>query len=83
MGALGAWLPRELLLRVLAFVSADDLLAAARTCRALRDVAGEEVLWRRLYCARWGKPRAQQGEASWKVGQSAVFLGCKFNLMDC
>lgn len=54
-------------MRVFAFLSADDLTKASLVCRSMHQLAQEEVLWRRLFCARWGKPATQQGDASWKV----------------
>jgi hypothetical protein len=63
-----ALLPREVLLRALAFLAAADLTSAASACRALRELTGEEVLWRRLYCARWGRQRSNSSTRRWKVG---------------
>ncbi len=46
--------PPELLRRILGFLSAHDLCAAvARACRGLRCAAADDVLWRRLYKARY------------------------------
>jgi hypothetical protein len=55
------------LLRALAFLAAPDLTAVACCCRALRELSGEEVLWRRLYCARWGRQRSNSSTRRWKV----------------
>ncbi len=65
-------LPREVLLRVMAFLAADDLTAAGGVSRAARELACEEVLWRRLYCARWGRQRSNSSTKHWKVGCSGV-----------
>ena len=46
--------PPELLRRILGFLSAHDLCAAvALACRGLRCAAADDVLWRRLYKARY------------------------------
>lgn len=55
-GVLGA-LPAELLFRVLSFLSAEDLTAAAPTCRLFQHATGSGTLWRRLFLARWGAGR--------------------------
>jgi len=62
-------LPLQLLLRLLSFLSAQDLTAAAQASPLLRSLSDEPVLWRRLFCARWGKPRAPQRllAKSWKA----------------
>jgi hypothetical protein len=60
-------LPLQLLLRLLSFLSAQDLTAVAQASSLLRSLADEPVLWRRLYCARWGKPRGPQQPKAWKV----------------
>lgn len=51
-GMLGQ-LPPEVVLRMLGFLSADDLTAAAKACRYLGAVTAQDELWRRLYCARY------------------------------
>ncbi|KIZ05543.1 hypothetical protein MNEG_2412 [Monoraphidium neglectum] len=53
-------LPLQLLVRLLSFLSAQDLAAAARSSTLLRSLSDEPTLWRRLFCARWGKPRGPQ-----------------------
>lgn len=64
-------LPLQLLLRLLSFLSAQDLAAAARASALLRSLSDEPVLWRRLFCARWGKPRGPQQQQlppkTWKA----------------
>ena len=45
-------LPREVLLRVLSFLSALDLTTCSRCGSQLRQLCGEDVLWRRLFCSR-------------------------------
>ena len=50
-GLLGQ-LPPEVVLRLLGFLSADDLTAAAKACRYLGAVTAQDELWKRLYCAR-------------------------------
>ncbi|KAG2444520.1 hypothetical protein HXX76_001267 [Chlamydomonas incerta] len=49
-------LPREMLLRVLSLLPATGLTAAACACRLLADLGSEDLVWRRLYLCRWGKP---------------------------
>ncbi|KAJ9512920.1 hypothetical protein QJQ45_029063 [Haematococcus lacustris] len=66
--SLALWqLPGEVLVRVCAFLSAQDLCSLSPASHLLQRLAGEELLWRRLYCARWGRPTQQRGEASWKA----------------
>ena len=60
-------LPREVQMRMLYFLSAEDLTAIAQTCQCFRGLAEEPVLWRRLYCARWGSKQVPRGTNSWKV----------------
>jgi hypothetical protein len=60
-------LPREVQMRMLYFLSAEDLTSIAQTCQCFRVLAEEPVLWRRLYCARWGTKHAPRGNSSWKV----------------
>jgi hypothetical protein len=67
-------LPLQLLLRLLSFLSAQDLTAAAQASALLRPLADEPVLWRRLYCARWGKPRGPQQPKTWKVRRTFPLL---------
>ena len=69
-----ALLSDELVLRVMAKLSPEDLLAAAQACRWLRAAASDASLWRRLYHARWPSgPEQQAADAehvqgcSWKV----------------
>ncbi|KAK9841807.1 hypothetical protein WJX81_004277 [Elliptochloris bilobata] len=58
--------PPELLRRMLGFLSAHDLFAAVSlTCRGLRSAAADNVLWRRLYKARWGTKAYEQGIRGW------------------
>lgn len=52
-----ALLPPELLFRVLSFLSAEDLTAAAPTCRLIQHATGSGVLWRRLFIARCYRPQ--------------------------
>jgi hypothetical protein len=72
-------LPLQLLVRLLSFLSAQDLAAAARSSTLLRSLSDEPTLWRRLFCARWGKPRGPQQlpPKTWKVRQG----GC--NSLTC
>lgn len=63
-------LPSELLLRVLSFLSAEDLTAsAASTCRAFRAAADDAASWRRLFTMRWGGAQGSSSTEglSWKV----------------
>lgn len=45
-------LPREVLQRILAFLPAADLTSASRACSMLAVLGSDDLLWRRLYCAR-------------------------------
>jgi hypothetical protein len=63
-----------MLLRVLYFVSAQDLASLARVSRLLQQYATEPVLWRRLYCARWGNRRLPRVHTGWKVRQQQHLL---------
>jgi len=60
-------LPREVIMRVLCCLSADALSTMAQTCQQLHQMCDEPVLWRRLFCFRWGKKGRQQTNLSWKV----------------
>lgn len=51
-GLLGQ-LPLELVLRMFGFLSAEDLAVSAKACRYLASVSSQDVLWKRLYCARY------------------------------
>ena len=44
--------PSELVFRVLSFLSAEDLTAAAPVCRHFRSAVSSNMLWRRLFVAR-------------------------------
>ncbi|KXZ44382.1 hypothetical protein GPECTOR_68g353 [Gonium pectorale] len=60
-------LPREILLRILSLVPATGLTACACASSTLASLASEDALWRRLYCARWGKPNGQaRANGQWK-----------------
>lgn len=67
-------LPREVLLRVLSCLPADALTTLAQSSSALRCLADEPGLWRRLFVLRWGRPRGgqQHGPAGWKVRRTRV-----------
>ena len=45
-------LPSELVFRVLSFLSAEDLTAAAPVCRHFRTAVAGNILWKRLFVAR-------------------------------
>ncbi|KAK9803959.1 hypothetical protein WJX72_008184 [[Myrmecia] bisecta] len=47
--------PDEVLLRVLSFLPADDLTSCAQSCRYFQRTAADDILWRRLFYARWGR----------------------------
>lgn len=60
---------------MLGFLSPEDLTAAAQSCSTLRIMASDDLLWRRLYDARWqGQrpdatvPHNQRTQPHWKVG---------------
>lgn len=64
----------QVLFRLLGFLSPEDLTAAAQTCSMLRIVASDDLLWRRLFAARWqgqqpdaAMPHNQQTRQHWKV----------------
>eukprot|EP00892_Ulva_mutabilis_P011210 jgi/Ulvmu1/8461/UM043_0041.1 len=65
-----AALPPDALHTALRGLSAADLTALPRVCRALRTAASDETLWRRLYYARWGTFSGSEdkilGAAFWK-----------------
>eukprot|EP01139_Manchomonas_bermudensis_P026788 Amastigsp_a852946_4.p1 type:complete len:338 gc:universal Amastigsp_a852946_4:58-1071(+) len=46
-------LPVELVLHVLSFLDVRSLLAVGRTCRALRDLSNEPILWQNRYFRIW------------------------------
>lgn len=48
-----ASLPFETITRVMACVSAKDLGICSQACALLRQLSGQEVLWRRLCLERW------------------------------
>lgn len=63
-------LPWELLLQLVKWLSAEELVICARTCRALQTACGEPTLWRRLYRLRWGAADHRLVESqnhNWKV----------------
>lgn len=64
-------LPREVQMRVLCFLSADALTTLAQTCKHFSVMCSEPVLWRRLFCFRWGKKGRQQNQLTWKVSSSS------------
>jgi hypothetical protein len=71
-GALGV-LSEPLLLRVCSFLSAEDLSSVSMCSRALKGMANEGLLWRRLYASRWtamrdGEHNLVEEESGWKVG---------------
>ncbi|CAL5227112.1 g10021 [Coccomyxa viridis] len=55
--------PSELVFRVLSFLSAEDLTAAAPVCRHFRIAACSNMLWRRLFDARFGSLREETDAA--------------------
>jgi hypothetical protein len=65
-------LSEPLLLRVLSFLSPDDLLALSQACRQLRAAASDGAIWRRLYHSRWPDgPQLEDAEhvqgVTWKT----------------
>jgi hypothetical protein len=67
-----ASLPSELLLRVLSFLSAEDLTASvAPSCRAFRAAADDATSWRPLFAVRWGGTQgtnsSNMDNLSWKT----------------
>lgn len=63
-------LPKEVQMRVMCFLSAEDLTTTAQTCHCLHILSSEPTLWRRMYCARWGKKGRQRSGRVWKVSQA-------------
>ncbi|KAL4423998.1 hypothetical protein ABPG75_001299 [Micractinium tetrahymenae] len=55
-----------LLMKVLAHLSPEDLLAAAQACRQLNAAAGDAALWRRLYLTR--QAPAKRTPSKWPDG---------------
>ena len=49
-------LTEDLVLRVLCFLSPEELAAAAPTCTMLRDCASQDLLWERHFRKRWDAP---------------------------
>lgn len=62
-------LPEPLLLRLVCFLSPDDTLSLAQTCRHLARLAGEDLVWRRHFLYRWPDAGMQDEGATpaWKV----------------
>ncbi|PSC73457.1 F-box SKIP31 isoform X2 [Micractinium conductrix] len=73
MPALLLALAEPLLLRVLATLCPEDLLATSRTCRRLLAHGSDGALWRRLYHARW-RDGPQQEDAEHVQGSSWLRL---------
>lgn len=59
-------LPKEIMFRVLAFLSAHDLSLLAHSCCTFRVACSEDALWRRLFCARWGQGSDKAYSQTWK-----------------
>ena len=47
-------LPRELLARVLAFLSAEDVVSAAVSCKLMNKLCSNQQVWQRLFLSRSG-----------------------------
>uniref|UniRef100_A0A1D1ZPB6 F-box domain-containing protein n=1 Tax=Auxenochlorella protothecoides TaxID=3075 RepID=A0A1D1ZPB6_AUXPR len=62
-------LPEPLLLRLVCFLSPDDTLSLAQTCRHLARLAGEDLVWRRHFLYRWPDAGMQDEGATpaWKA----------------
>eukprot|EP00955_Chlamydomonas_euryale_P061258 357961-Chlamydomonas_euryale.AAC.3 len=71
--------PKEVLIRILSFVSAEDLGCAAAACRALHTAAREDVLWRRLFCARCGGLRV----CACDVGEERASARARRRRLEC
>ncbi|RMZ52257.1 hypothetical protein APUTEX25_001647, partial [Auxenochlorella protothecoides] len=58
-----------LLLRLVCFLSPDDTLSLAQTCRHLARLAGEDLVWRRHFLYRWPDAGMQDEGATpaWKA----------------
>ena len=59
---------------MLGFLSPEDLTAAAQACSVLRVMTSDDLLWRRLFAARWhgqrpdaAAPHNQRTHQHWKV----------------
>eukprot|EP00891_Asterochloris_glomerata_P002363 jgi/Astpho2/2363/Aster-x0528 len=61
-------LTEDLVLRVLCFLSPEDLAAAAPTCTLLRDCTSQDLLWQRHFSKRWPHiaSQASKPEGGWK-----------------
>lgn len=70
-----ALLSDELVLRVVAKLSPEDLLAASQACRWLRAAADDASLWRQLYYQRWPSGPEQQAADAEHV------QGCSFKVL--
>jgi hypothetical protein len=62
-------------MRVLCFLSADALTLLSQSRRYFSALCAEPVLWRRLFCYRWGKKNKQQNQLSWKVSAASCIFG--------
>lgn len=66
-------LPDPLLLRITCFLSPEDVLSFAATCRHAHDLASDDGIWRRLYYHRWPVPcetSVDDEQPNWKVSAS-------------
>lgn len=69
---LGEQLPHDIIRLILRHLSAADTAAAARVCRAFRDVAAEPALWRAhclaTWCTRGGDTERELARRAWRYG---------------
>ena len=73
--------PQEVSLRILGFLSAEDLAVICRCSRHWRAVSATPVLWRRLYCSRCGG--AGQGDRLAQPGNGPSMRYCAHPMQAC
>ncbi|GAX74178.1 hypothetical protein CEUSTIGMA_g1627.t1 [Chlamydomonas eustigma] len=59
--------PKEVLVKILSFLSADDLSKVAQTCSLLQTLSCEPLLWCRLFFSRWGLTEETSEKVNWKA----------------
>jgi len=67
-----ARLSPELLLRILSYLSAVDLVTSRRVSRDFNRLAGDSQLWKSLYYNRFVRPRASRLPGIHECGGSTV-----------
>eukprot|EP00798_Chlamydomonas_sp_ICE-L_P025329 gene25329-10985_t len=65
-------LSKEVLFRILSFLSTEDLMAASRCSSTLTMLASDDVLWRRHYMQRFGTGAANAVSGFWKLSYMSL-----------